>query len=437
MLLAQGMDSTAAKQKPPMTSLLPPGSLLTGVMLPRYDENRRLLGVLRAKTVTLVSSEILDGEMVSIELFNPDHSPRARLDLAKANFNQDQGRLSTTDSVVIHTERLASTGSGLLYELEQAKGFLMGPVTTRLKAQPPTIMHTSPSPIHATALLSAAMLVLPVSTTPAADVVLSNEASASPSSATAAPASGLREVLNASAEATRAATAFLEQEELLAKAAPATPAPVVQAKELDVKPGPNDTVINCDGGVYFDTNNGVLVYLKNVTVADPRFTLDGANEIKVFFEKKPDTKGAAKPDAKPDAKPAAKPAAKPDAKPTPGGMADKIGDVERVVATGAVHLLQKPAGQNEAVEAAGAVFTYDFKTGEIILSGGKPWVKKGGMISRAKQSQQTIRILEGKFSFSEGGTETILPLEQMNQNNAAPNHPLLPGGKPKKSISKP
>ena len=59
------------------------------------------------------------------------------------------------------------------------------------------------------------------------------------------------------------------------------------------------------------------------------------------------------------------------------------------------------------------------------------------MISRAKQSQQTIRILEGKFSFSEGGTETILPLAQMSPKDADPKHPVLPGGKQKKSISKP
>ena len=215
--------------------------------------------------------------------------------------------------------------------------------------------------------------------------------------ASAQARSDLRAALDASAAATRAASAFLEREELLAASPPAAPAPVQQARPLDVKPGPDDTVINCEGGMYFDADKGLLVYLKNVTVADPRFTLDGANEIKVFFEKKPAAER------------------QPGDKPVPGGLNVRLGDVERVVATGAVHLRQKPDANHEAIEAAAAIFTYNFKTGEIVLSGGKPWVKKGGMINRAKQSDQTIRVIDGKFSFSEGGTETILPLDQINR----------------------
>lgn len=406
LMAREETSSTAPKREITVSSLLPPGSLLSGVMLPRYDENRRLLGVLRAKTMILVNSDILDGETVSIELFNPDRSPRARMDLIKARFDQAKGTLSAKDPVKMSSERLSASGTGLIYEVDQAQGFLMGPVTTRIKEPQATTMNTSESPRRAAALLATSLLVLPVTTAPAAEPPVPKEDSASSAPSVAAAnaqaRSGLREVLTASAEASRAATAFLDQEDLLAKAAPATPEVVLDAKPLEVKPGPNDTVINCEGGMYFDTDQGLLVYLTNVTVADPRFTLDGANEIKVFFEKLP-------------ADPAAK--SKPDAKPTPGGLNARIGEAERVVATGAVHLLQKPDGTNEVIEAAGAIFTYHFKTGEVILSGGKPWVKKGGMINRAKQSNQTIRIIDGKFTFSAGGTETILPLDQIKRKD--------------------
>ena len=396
------------KQKISVSSLLPPGSLLAGVMLPRYDQDRRLVGVLRAKTMTLVNSEILDGAIVSVELFNPDSSRRARIDLIKARFDQGKGTLSAKETVQISAERLTASGTGLIYEVDQSEGFLLGPATTRILAPLKTTMNPAASSLRATALVGASVLALPLAAAPAQVQALPLAAATEASSqgvsaANAQTRAALRDVLSASAEATRSATAFLEQEELLAKSAPVLPPQVPQAVPLEVKPGPNDTVINCDGGMYFDANNGVLVYLKNVTVADPRFSLDGANEIKVFFEKKPD-KASEEP----------KPDAKPDAKPVPGGMNVKIGDVERVVATGAVHLLQKPDANNEAIEASGAIFTYHFKTGEVILSGGKPWVKKGGMISRAKQSNQTIRIIDGKFTFSEGGTETILPLDQIN-----------------------
>jgi hypothetical protein len=405
LLMAQDADTPdTAKRKIPVTSLLPPGSIMAGVMLPRYDASRHLIGVLRAKSMTLTSSEILDGEAVSIELFNSDHSSRVRMDMLTTRFDQSKGILSAKQTVCISSSRIITTGAGLIYEVDQTKGFLIGPATTRIKAIAKTTMHTTASSLHTTALVSAALLVAPVTKAPAEETVVPREDAVGLAQgmldANAQARAGLRQVLSASAEATRAATAFLEQEELLAKATPAAPPSVMQAKTLDVTPGPNDTVINCDGGMYFDAEKCLLVYLKNVTVADPRFSLDGASEIKIFFEKKPE-------------KPRAEP--KPDAKPVPGGMDVKIGDVERVIATGAVHILQKPEGNNEAIEAAGALFTYNFKTGEIILSGGKPWVKKGGMINRAKQSNQTIRIIEGKFTFSEGGTETILPLDQLKQ----------------------
>ena len=395
---------SAPKREISVASLLPPGSLLSGVMLPRYDENRHLLGVMRAKTVTLVTSEILDGEAVSIELYNPDRSLRARMDLTQARFDQVKGLLRAKEAVTLSFDSITANGTGLICEIDQAEGFLMGPTTTRIKVAPKTTMYPSESSRRATALLGASLLALPISVASGADPLVEREDAASSvprvAEANAQTRGDLRAALSASAEATRAASDFLEREDLLAKAAPAAPEPVLQARPLDVKPGPEDTVVNCDGGMYFDADKGLLVYLKNVTVADPRFTLDGANEIKVFFEKKPVPAGEQP---------------KPGDKPVPGGITARIGDVERVVATGAVHLLQKPDGTNETIEAAGAIFTYNFKTGEIVLSGGKPWVKKGGMINRAKQSDQTIRVIEGKFTFSEGGTETILPLEQMNR----------------------
>ena len=407
--LLMGRDAnppSQPKREFSVASLLPPGSLLTGVMLPRYDENRCLVGVLRAKIMTLVTSEILDGETVSIEWFNPDRSPRARMDLTKARFNQIKGSLRATETVTMSFDTIRAIGTGLIYELNQAEGFLMGPTTTCIKPKPQTAMNPHESSRRATAVLGASLIALPLAVAAANETVVpqADVASTAPvaAEANAQMRSNLRTVLSASAEATQAATAFLDKEDLLAKTAPAAPPPVLQARPLEVKPGPDDTVINCDGGMYFDSDKGILVYLKNVTVADPRFTLDGANEIKVFFEKKPDSP---------------KSAPKPGDKPVPGGLDVKIGDAERVVATGAVHILQKPDLQkpdakNEVIEGAGAIFTYNVKTGEIILSGGKPWVSKGGMITRAKQSNQTIRMLEGKFTFSEGGTETILPVDQ-------------------------
>ena len=144
--------------------------------------------------------------------------------------------------------------------------------------------------------------------------------------------------------------------------------------------------------MFFDADEGVVVYLKKVRVNDPRFTLSGANELKVFLAKKP-AAGKAKPDAK----------NKQDANPLSNGLGSKFGDVERIVATGAVRILQKqPAAGKDPIEASGAIFTYHTKTGQIILSGGYPWVKQGSSFMRAEQPNLNLRILKNGSFVTEG-----------------------------------
>ena len=145
--------------------------------------------------------------------------------------------------------------------------------------------------------------------------------------------------------------------------------------------------------MYFDADEGVFVYLKNVRVTDPRFGLSGANELKIFLGKKP---------AKAPAQPAKE--AK-DGKPGLG-LGAKFGDVERIVASGAVRIVQKEteAGK-DPVEASGAIFTYHAKTGEIILSGGYPWVKQGTTFMRAKEPNLNLRILKTGSFVTEGNWE--------------------------------
>lgn len=125
-------------------SLLPPGSELQGVMLPRYDENHRLTGVLKSRSIALVDAARIAGKNVTIELFNPDQSQRGRIDLTGRTLYQDvstqstpsTGRFTTREPVEIRSERLAASGSGLYYFSDLGRGFLLGPVTTIIKAPP-------------------------------------------------------------------------------------------------------------------------------------------------------------------------------------------------------------------------------------------------------------------------------------------------------------
>ncbi len=380
------------KKKAIAISLLPSGSELEGVMLPRYDKDHRLAGVLKSKKMILVSDELIAGEDVTIGFFNPDGSPRGQADLRKAYFNQSKGTLEAHESVKIHTDRMLATGTGLIYAFGQGEGFLTGPAsTTILQAPTETTMNSSSTPLRTAAvsmLASTALAAAPPAAL-SAEETAAIQAAAAPSAPIHVQASResreeLRATLDASAAATAAATAFLEEAELATAKTDAVPAPTAP---LEVQSSPDDTLITCDGGMYFDADAGVFVYLKNVRIADPRFALSGANELKVFLGKKPE---------KDPGKPASseKPAL---------GLGAKFGDVERIVATGAVRILQKQteAGK-QPVEASGAIFSYHPATGEIVLSGGYPWVKQGTNFMRAKQPNLSLRIHKNGSFVTEG-----------------------------------
>lgn len=384
------------------TSLLPNGSKLNDVILPRYDENRKLVGVLKAKVMTLVNPEQIAGETVSVEMLNPDLSPRGRIDLTRATFYQSKGLLVTNDPTEIQSDRMRTYANGLYYAFDQGEGFMPGPATTTILAPTETTMLRPQSTLRATAVLGLSLLTQPLGAaapptlSPAemaaiqADAV--TKAPVVKAASTAASASLDKDRAD-SAKATDAAAKFLDQSGLPAVAVDAIPAP---SKPLEIQPGPADTVVHCEGGMYFDADEGVLVYLKNVTVKDPRFELSGANELKIFLGQKTE--------------------AKKDSKPKSDSPVNKKrhGEVERIVATGAILIDQKAAEPGkEPIKASGALFTYNVKTEQIILSGGYPWITQGKTYMRAKEPNLVLRIFPKTGSFvTEGNWDMGGNLEQ-------------------------
>lgn len=384
------------------TSLLPNGSQLNDVILPRYDENRRLVGVLKAKVMTLVNPEQIAGETVSVEMLNPDLSPRGRIDLTRAAFYQGKGLLVTNDPTEIQTDRMRTRANGLYYAFDQGEGFMPGPATTTILAPTETTMLRPQSTLRATAILGLSLLTQPLGAAAPATLSPAEMAAIQADAVTKAPAvKAASTAANASldkdradsAKASDAAAKFLNQSGLPAVAADAIPAP---SKPLEIQPSPADTVVHCEGGMYFDADEGVLVYLKNVTVKDPRFELSGANELKIFLGQKT--------------------SAKEDSKPKSDSPANKkrYGSVERIVATGAILIDQKAAEPGkEPIKASGALFTYNVKTEQIILSGGYPWITQGKTYMRAKEPNLVLRIFPKTGSFvTEGNWDMGGNLEQ-------------------------
>ena len=236
-----------------------------------------------------------------------------------------------------------------------------------------------------------------------------SQAPAANAAKTAAQAS-LESDLAASEAASKDVATFLVQADLPAPSAVAEPA---AGRPLEVNPGPNDTVINCTGGMHFDADAGVLVYLKNVTVKDPRYDLTGADELKIFFAKKPvEEKLPAKPDKAPPDKTTESPEAG-----IGSDFGAKFGDVERIVATGAVRLDQRAVEGKEPIKASGRIFTYNLKEDRILLSGGFPWFTQGTTYMRAMQPDLTLQLFPKTGSFvTEGNWQMGGDLEQKKKD---------------------
>ena len=199
-------------------------------------------------------------------------------------------------------------------------------------------------------------------------------------------------------------------------------------KPLEVKAGPKDTLISADDGMFFDAEKGVLVYLKNVKLTSPDFDLSGANELKVFLSKKEEKKKAPLKEGDPAPEPVQdekKDEKKDGKKATPGlfGATGGFGDPEKIIATGAVKITQKAVDGKAPVVASAALLDYNAKTGEIILSGGYPWVQQGATFMRAKEPNLYLRIKKDGSFVTEGPWDMGVPL------NASP-APPKPGNKP-------
>lgn len=384
-----------------ITKLLPDGSELQGVILPQYDENRRLSAMLKAKSMRLVDTDTMSGNTIFIEFYNEDRTKNGRAELAEALFHSDRSLIEAWSPVSIDSDSIHARGSGLVYALDQGEGVLLGPLQTWASTKNnETAMNSKSKSLRAAGLAGAALIAQSVA---AAEVPAVAPSDAPPPVSTEAAKKDMAAALEQSNAANAKAKAFLEQNGLAENVAvkpPEEPA----AKPLEVKAGPEDMQIDCDGGMHFNSKEGVFVYMKNVRVDDPRFKMTGANELKIFLEKLPEEE---KKDEKKDEK------NKGDL-----GIGKKFGKVERVLATGAIQIDQKSVNGKEPIKASGAIFNYNIKEDLVTVSGGYPWVVQGGIALRAEEPNLMLTILPKAGEFrTEGKWKTILPMKELQKKN--------------------
>lgn len=413
------------KDKPrgafPTLNILPEGSILRRVRLPRYDKDFNPISLLEADQLTVLDSHRIEAEGVTVELYENDGSVQASTKMRRAIYDQKKSTLHAKEAIYVKGKSYLASGSGLIFHWETKQGFLMGPVSTLFQITKSDTDMTSLSPTNPYSVrsqacaiagsfitLSSSLIAEPPARLTAAELAeldrLAQPIASKASASQQKTRESIAEQKQLDTEARESMIPFLKeigQGSLLVQApnSPATPPdqPAPPAKDVPAKPNQTTLKVECDGGLYFDNDSGILAYLKNIRLTEDRFKLTCSDELKVFLEKKADKAEEPKADA---TEPAKKPNNGKDKK---DKSLSSFGELKQIIATGKVKVTRKDDKGNLFI-ATGETASYSAKTGEIILRGGFPKLQQSAtQYLQAQEPGQWIRVLKnGKLITSNG-----------------------------------
>lgn len=149
--------------------------------------------------------------------------------------------------------------------------------------------------------------------------------------------------------------------------------------------------ITCEGGLYFDSIKGQVVYLDEIVVQEPRFRLRCSKSMRITLTEREDPEGnrLKGPEA--------------------------FSDVDKIVALGAVMITRIPEAGAPPVIANSAAATYEAASGTLALRGGRPAIRQGKSFFEAREDGLYILFYpNGSFELSRGSWEQFFDLKDKN-----------------------
>lgn len=119
-------------KKFPGIDILPPGSVLDEVSMPRY-EDKKLSLLVTAPEMKVESRVELSGGHVNAYIYDDFGSLTSRIYMQLASYFFDTGLLISKKHTVLKDIRLDMEGSGMVFDKEREIGMVKGPVTTVLR----------------------------------------------------------------------------------------------------------------------------------------------------------------------------------------------------------------------------------------------------------------------------------------------------------------
>jgi len=124
-----------------LLEVLPEGSILRRVNLPKYNEDFQPVALLTAETMTVLEDSRIDGTDVTVNFYNEDGSIKARSRMQHAIYSKNDSILQANNAVFLEGQNpegrtFRANGTGLVFDQEKLQGFLIGPVKTYFEIPP-------------------------------------------------------------------------------------------------------------------------------------------------------------------------------------------------------------------------------------------------------------------------------------------------------------
>lgn len=139
LLPAQLAERTTAKGSFPALQLLPPGSKIRGISLPRYREHR-VISHIMADMLEVLTNRVTCMENVHAMLYGVgDDTTEVRIERAQYDFGTEV--MTSGSPVTVENPRYSVKGSAIILHMREQRGLLRGPVSTALQ---PDALQTTP-----------------------------------------------------------------------------------------------------------------------------------------------------------------------------------------------------------------------------------------------------------------------------------------------------
>ncbi len=387
------------KQRMPALELLPAGSILKKISIPRYNKDYTPSSLLTADQLEVISEEEIQGTHVGISLYDAKGNIKTRSVLNSVNYNQATGLLTSKENLTFSGGTFTASSQGLTLDWKNQRGFLLGKNQTLIYIKESILMKNSnPQPLKARSKAKS------LATTAAVAVIAS-----SPSFLSAQDLAQIDEISKPSTElfiqqldqtkASLAASVAAEakiatiRKELKEKLGAVPSIDITQPVPLELLPIKGKQFIRITSDqLLFDAKKGIFVYYGNVRITHPKYTFSCDGELKIIL-----SEAATSKKLKPEERAKLKPN-------------DLFDDVSQVIATNNV-IVQGKDNKGRPVNAVTQNLTFTKTTGDIILKG------KGSRITTADGQLKVVTNngylkLDQNFNASGQGTNTVLSIPE-------------------------